>query len=189
MKLLFATPRAGESEWCSPAGPVGFFLCWRYHPNVDYELIKVVLQAITSLSIAGGFIYGAVQFRDHRRAQHVANFTKLVELQMELRRMRVDDPSLAQVYRHDVIGLKDDRAVREYFFNLMQLSVFEIVWFSYRNGQLPRDYFEGWERRMMEIASEPSFRVMMGGSNMKILHEDFHQYMLGMLGRVRERDG
>jgi hypothetical protein len=28
---------------------------------------------------------------------------------------------------------------REYFFNLMQLSVFEIVWFAARENQVPRD--------------------------------------------------
>jgi hypothetical protein len=40
-----------------------------------------------------------VQFRAARRAQNVANFAKLVEMQFELRKMRVENPSLAAVQR------------------------------------------------------------------------------------------
>ncbi len=58
--------------------------------------------------------------------------------------MRVDDPSLASVYQHDVQGMSSDREIREYFMNLMQLSVFEIVWFSHKHGQLPDDYYQSW---------------------------------------------
>ena len=155
---------------------------------MDYELIRTLLQAISSLAIAGGFIYTAIEFRKGREARHVANFSHLVELQMQLRRMRVDDPSLAEVYKHDVQGLRTDREVREYFFNLMQLSVFEIVWFSHRAGQLPQDYFTSWEKRMREIAREDSFRNMMEGPNMKILHDDFQSYVQMMVAQERERD-
>jgi hypothetical protein len=154
---------------------------------MNYELIRTALQAVSSLAIAGGFIYTSIEFRKGREARHVANFTRLVEMQMELRRMRVDDPSLANVYSHDVQGLKTDREVREYFFNLMQLSVFEIVWFSYRAKQLPRDYFESWDKRMREIAREESFRSMMEGPNMKILHDDFQAYVQAMVAQERRR--
>src|SRR4051812_24154652 len=99
--------------------------------------IQITLQSISSLAIAAGLIFTAVQFRQYRRAIHVANFTKLVELQMHLRELRVHDPSLAAVYAHDVEHLSTDQEIREYFMNLMQLSVFEIVWFSHKNGQLP----------------------------------------------------
>ncbi len=155
---------------------------------MEYELIRTLLQAISSLAIAGGFIYTAIEFRKGREARHVANFTHLVELQMQLRRMRVDDPSLADVYKHDVQGLRSDREVREYFFNLMQLSVFEIVWFSHRAGQLPQDYFHSWEKRMREITREESFRAMMEGPNMKILHDDFQDYVQRMVAQERARD-
>src|SRR5690349_13767064 len=106
--------------------------------------IQITLQSISSFAIAAGLIFTAVQFRQYRRAVHVANFSKLVEMQLHLREMRVHDPSLAAVYRHDVEHLANDREIREYFMNLMQLSVFEIVWFSHKNGQLPDDYFESW---------------------------------------------
>ena len=155
---------------------------------MDYELVRTVLQAITSFAIAGGFIYTSLEFRKSRAARHVANFTRLVEMQMELRRMRVDDPSLANVYKHDVTGLRTDREVREYFFNLMQLSVFEIVWFSFHARQLPRDYFESWDKRMREIAREESFRSMMEGPNMKILHDDFQAYVQRMVRQERQRE-
>lgn len=152
---------------------------------MDYELVRTALQAISSLAIAGGFIYTAIEFRKGRSARHVANFTRLVEMQMALRKMRVDDPSLANVYKHDVQGLRSDREIREYFFNLMQLSIFEIVWFSFRARQLPKDYFYSWDKRMREIAREESFRAMMEGPNMKILHDDFQSYMQTMVAQER----
>jgi hypothetical protein len=155
---------------------------------MDHDLIRTLLQAISSLAIAGGFIYTSIEFRKGREARHVANFTHLVELQMQLRRMRVDDPSLAGVYKHDVQGLRSEREVREYFFNLMQLSVFEIVWFSHRARQLPADYYQSWDKRMREIAREDSFRNMMEGPNMKILHDDFQAYIQRMVAEERRRD-
>lgn len=154
---------------------------------MDVELIKVSLQALSTLSLVGGVVYAAVQLRQHRSAQHVANFTKLVELQMSLRRMRVEDPSLASIYAHDVQTLTSDREIREHFLNLMQLSVFEIVWFARRHGQVPEDYYRSWVERMREIAAEPSFRRMMGSPNMKILHDDFAAYVDGMVRETPAR--
>ncbi|MBC7834657.1 MAG: hypothetical protein H7Y88_06090 [Phycisphaerales bacterium] len=145
------------------------------------QLLQVIFQSISSLAIAGGLIFTAVQFRIARRAQHVANFTKLVELQMQLRKMRVDDPSLASVYEHDVAGLNSERDIREYFMNLMQLSLFEIVWFSHRLGQLPDDYFQSWVERIKVIQTERSFRQMMNKPAMKIMHDDFQRLVLSMM--------
>ncbi|MGQ0629126.1 MAG: hypothetical protein ACT4PL_13635 [Phycisphaerales bacterium] len=144
---------------------------------MDLLEVQVALQAVSSLAIASSLIYTAIVFRNSRKAQHVANFTKLVEMQMHLREMRVSDPSLAAVYRHDVEHATTDREVREYFFNLMQLSVFEVVWFGHKHGQIPPDYFASWEKRMRDIASEPSFRLMMATTSMKIMHDEFHAHM------------
>jgi hypothetical protein len=143
--------------------------------------LQVTAQSLSALAIAGGLIYAALQFRHQRRAQHVANFTKLVEIQMHLREMRVKDPSLAKVYLHDVEHASTDREVREYFFNLMQLSVFEIVWFARRQGQVPEDYYKSWEARMRAIAAEKSFRVMMASQSMKIMHDEFQTFMQEMV--------
>jgi hypothetical protein len=139
--------------------------------------IAIVIQSITATSVAGSLVFAAYQFRHLRRAQHVANFTKMVELQMHLREMRVHDPHLARTYSHDVEYLAGDKDVREYFFNLMQLSVYEIVWFSYREGQLPEDYYRSWEKRMQAIAAEPSFRRMVSNPSMKIHHDEFQTYI------------
>lgn len=146
--------------------------------------VQLILQSISSFAIAGGLVFTAFQFRHVRKAQHVANFSKLVELQMQLRRMRVDDPSIAKVFRHDMQGLESADDVREYFFNLMQLSVYEIVWFSHQQGQIPADYYRSWERRMHEIASEPSFRKMMASPAMKIMHDDFQRYIRDLVRAV-----
>lgn len=143
--------------------------------------MQLMFQALSSLAIAGGLIYSAFQFRNYKRAQHVANFTRLVEIQLHLREMRVDDPTLARVYKHDVEHATTDAEIREYFFNLMQLSVFEIVWFAHQQGQLPDDYFNSWNVRMRAIAAEPSFRVMMESPSMKIMHDRFQTYIKQMV--------
>lgn len=153
---------------------------------MDIQTLQVVLQSVSALAIAGSLVYATVQFRHARDAQRVANFSKLVELQMDLRRMRVEDPRLAYVYKDDVKNLKDDAEVREYFFNLMQLSVFEIVWFMHRNRQLPEDYFASWAKRMQVIESEESFRRMMDNPSMKILHDEFQTYVQDMLKDARK---
>ncbi len=102
-------------------------------------------------------------------------------MQAHLREMRVTDPSLAAVYSHDAEAARTDAEVRQYFFNLMQLGVFEIVWFGHKRGQVPRDYFLSWERRMREIAAEGSFRTMMGAPSMKIMHDEFQAYVEEMV--------
>ena len=139
--------------------------------NPSWQFAALLLQSISSLSIAGGLFFAAFQFYYARKAQHVANFTKLVELQMSLRRMRVEDPTLANVYNDDVRNLESVEEIRYYFFNLMQLSLFEIAWYSHEHGQLSDEYFDSWVKRFRIIASEASFRKMMNNPSMKILHD------------------
>ncbi|MCR4340881.1 MAG: hypothetical protein NUW01_13460 [Gemmatimonadaceae bacterium] len=140
-------------------------------------LLQITLQALSSLAIAGGLIYAAVQFRSTRKAQLVANFSKLVELQYHLRELRVQDPSLAAVHAHDVEHLHSDREIREYFLNLMQLSLFEIAWYAHDHKQLSDEYFDSWVRRMGQLAREESFRKMIRSPSSKIMHDDFETYI------------
>jgi hypothetical protein len=150
---------------------------------------QILLQALSSFAIAGGLIFTALQFRSYRKAQHVANFSKLVEMQMHLRELRIHDPDLARTYQHDVVLLKSDEEIRQYFMNLMQLSVFEIVWFSYKQGQLPESYFQSWVARFRDIATEESFRRMMANPAMKILHDDFQRYVEDLVREVNAPPG
>ena len=111
-------------------------------------ILQITLQALSAFAIAGGLLYTAFQFRQARKAQAVANFAKLVEMQYQLRRLRVEHPSLASVHAHDVEHLHSEREIQEYFLNLMQLSLFEIAWYAHEHGQLPADYFHSWAKRM-----------------------------------------
>jgi hypothetical protein len=144
---------------------------------MNLQEAQLVFQSISSCAIAAGLVYTAFQFRKSRQATHVANFTELVKLQMHLREMRVNDPSLAKVYRHDMDGMENETDVRYYFFNLMQLSVFEIVWFSHRAEQIPDDYYESWLRRIKDIAHEETFQKMVKSPSMKILHDEFQRFI------------
>jgi len=139
--------------------------------------VQVGLQALTSLAIAGGLLYAAIQFRHTRKAQLVANFSKLVELQYHLRHLRVEHPELASVHARDVENLHSEREVQEYFLNLMQLSLFEIAWYAHQQGQLSDDYFDSWVNRMRQLAREESFSRMIHNPSVKIMHDDFESYV------------
>lgn len=142
-----------------------------------FQIVQLTLQALSSFAIAGGLLFTAVQFAHARKAQVVANFSKLVELQYQLRRIRVDHPDLASVHQHDVDQLHSDREVQEYFLNLMQLSLFEIAWYAHKHGQLPDDYFHSWTSRMWQVAQEQSFRRMIDNPAMKIMHDEFDDFV------------
>ncbi len=141
------------------------------------QIVQIVLQALSSFAIAGGLIFTAVQFRNARKAQLVANFSKLVELQSQLRYLRVENPSLAAVSPGDIQDHKSDREIQEYFLNLIQLSLFEIAWYAHKHGQLPPDYFDSWTTRMREVAQEPSFRRMIDSPAVKIMHDECDRYV------------
>ena len=72
-----------------------------------------------------------------------------------LRKASVTPHALASVYRDDVRNLENDDEIRFYFFNLMQLSLFEIAWYGHEHGQLSDEYFESWVKRFRIIAAEP----------------------------------
>jgi hypothetical protein len=150
-----------------------------------FQVVQLTLQALSSFAIAAGLIFTAIQFSQARKAQSVANFSKLVELQMQLRRIRVDHPELASVNPNDVQNLHSDREIQEYFLNLMQLSLFEIAWYAHRHGQLPDDYFRSWVTRMWDVAQEESFRRMIDNPAMKIMHDEFDAYVRQLLGSKR----
>jgi len=143
----------------------------------DLQILQIVLQALSSLAIAGGFLYTAIQFRQARQAQEVANFSKLVELHYELRKLRVLNPSLASVEEHDIEHLGTDREIQEYYLNLMQVSLFEIAWYAHKQHQLPDDYFNSWAKRIWQLGREKSFQRMMDNPAMKIMHDDFDTYL------------
>jgi hypothetical protein len=141
------------------------------------QLLQITLQALSSFAIAGGLIFTAIQFGQARKAQLVANFSKLVELQYQLRYIRVQHPELASVHQHDVDNLASDREIQDYFLNLMQLSLFEIAWYAHKHGQLPNDYWQSWTSRMWQVSQEASFRRMIANPSMKIMHDEFDTFV------------
>jgi hypothetical protein len=151
--------------------------------NPELQIIQITLQALSSFAIAGGLLFTAIQFRQARQAQVVANFSKLVELQYELRKLRVEHPALASVHQHDVAHLRSEREIQDYFLNLMQLSLFEIAWYAHKQHQLPDDYFHSWATRMWQVGREESFQRMIENPAMKIMHDDFDSYLRALLKR------
>ena len=147
---------------------------------MNNTMLQVMLQAVSALAVAGGLVYAALQFRGWRTAQYVANFTTLVELQLQLRKMVVEEPTLAILGA----GMSPETApdeIRGNFYNLMQVSLFEIAWFSHQHGQLPHDYFASWVASMAVVAQRPAFRTMWQSDRTKILHAGFRQYLNTLL--------
>jgi hypothetical protein len=140
------------------------------------ETFRVVLQSVTAFAYAGTVVYAALQFRGWRSAQHVANFTKLVELQLQLRTMNLNDPTLAALDSSAAPGATIEET-RGYFYNLMQLSLFEIAWFSHKHRQLDDGYFASWAASMSSIVKRPSFRSMWQSDRTKILDHRFRIYV------------
>jgi hypothetical protein len=137
---------------------------------VSTSIFHEIIQAIPVLSAAGGLLYTGWQIRGWRASQYVANFTKLVELQLQVRQMLMNDPTLGS----DAIPAEQ---MRPYFFNLIQLSLFEIAWYSHKYGQLTDDYFASWEASMASISRRAGFRTMWQSEHTKILHDGFRKYM------------
>lgn len=140
------------------------------------ETMRVVLQALSAFAYAGTLFYAALQFRGWRTSQRVANFTKLIELQLQLRSMNVNDPTLAAL-DPDAVPKGTTKEVRGYFYNLMQLSLFEIAWFSHRQGQLDEGYYESWVSFITSVVQRPSFQFMWASDRTKILDDRFRTYL------------
>jgi len=147
---------------------------------MNNTMLQVMLQAVSALAVAGGLVYAALQFRGWRTAQYVANFTTLVELQLQLRQMVVEEPTLAILGAGMSPEIVPDE-IRGYFYNLMQVSLFEIAWFSHQHGQLPHDYFASWVASMAVVVQRPALRTMWQSDRTKILHAGFRQYMNTLL--------
>jgi hypothetical protein len=144
---------------------------------VNNAILHEIVQAIPLLAAAGGLVYAALQFRGWRASQYVANFTKLIELQLQIRKMAVDDPTLRPEGTHP-------KEVRDYYYSLMQLSLFEIAWYSHKYGQLTDDYFASWEVNMRSVAKRPEFCTMWQSDRTKILHDGFRKYMETLMQEV-----
>ena len=153
---------------------------------IDWSL-PVVLQTISAPAVAGGLAYAALQFREWRNAQYVANFTKLIELQLQLRKMVVDDPTLAPIGLAVPCEARSEE-LRGFFYNLMQLSLFEIAWFSHAHGQLTDDYFASWVSNMASVARRPAFRGMWQSDAAMILHDGFRQYVGTLVASLNDSD-
>src|SRR5262249_13881446 len=147
---------------------------------VNNATFQVVLQVVSVLAVAGGLVYAALLFWGWEAGPYVADFTTLVEVQLILRQMVVEDPTLATLGAGVLPGVVPDE-IRGTFYNLMQVSLFEIAWFSHQHGQLPHDYFVSWVASMAAVAQRPAFRTMWQRDEAKILHDGFRQYMNTLL--------
>jgi hypothetical protein len=154
---------------------------------VNSAWFQFVVQFISTLGVAGGVVYAGKQLRGWRDSQYIANFTKLVQLQLEMRKMAVDDPTLA--FQSHGAPAATPRDIREDYYNLMQLRLFEIAWFTHLHGQLTDDYFNSWVAGMAEVIQRPAFKTMWDKERLKIQHSGFRDYMNEMMKQNGEVAG
>jgi hypothetical protein len=97
--------------------------------------------------------------------------------------MRVDDPQLA-LADPDAVPAGTQEEVRAYFYQLMQLSLFEIAWFSHEHRQLTDDYFRSWVNSVTVMATRQSFQAMWRSNATKIMHDRFREYMVVLVAGI-----
>ena len=151
---------------------------------MSFSVLQALLQGIPVLAAAGGLFYAALQFRGWRDSQYVANFTKLVEVQLQLRKMVVDDPILDPLGSAEPTRSPAEK-MRKYYYALMQMGVFEIAWFTHKQGQLTDDYFASWETAMASIVKYPDFHSMWQADRAKILHDGFRHYVDALIEKSK----
>jgi hypothetical protein len=95
----------------------------------------------------------------------------------------VTDPQLA-LLDPETVPAQTQEEVRSYFYELMQLSLFEIAWFSHERGQLTDDYFRSWVRSMSEMVTRRSFQSMWRSNATKIMHDRFRAYVETLVAGV-----
>jgi len=139
-------------------------------------MLQVLIQGIPLLAAAGGLVFAAMQFRGWRTTQYVANFTKLVELQLQNPKDDRGGSHLSAEGQREPTRSPAEKT-RLHSYALMQIGVFEIAWFTHKYGQLTDDYFASWEAAMVSIVKYPTFRAMWQTDQTKILHDGFRQYV------------
>src|SRR5688572_1898505 len=147
--------------------------------NPNLQLLQITLQALSAFAIAGGLLYTAFQFREARKAQSVGNFAKLVELQLQLRRMRVEHPELAAAHKADVEHLHSPAEVQAYFLSLMQLSLFEIAWYAHEQKTASRG--------LLQIVGAPHVAAGRRGELQEDARQSRHEDHARRLRHVRPR--
>ena len=143
---------------------------------MNNPMLQVVLQAVSALAVTGGAGLRGLAVSGVANRAACGEFYHAGRAAITTPQMAVEDPTLATLGA----GMSPETApdeIRGNFYNLMQVSLFEIAWFSHQHGQLPHDYFASWVASMAVVAQRPAFRTMWQSDRTKILHAGFRQYM------------
>lgn len=107
-----------------------------------------------------------------QRTIYASTYSRMIEMLKDLRAMRIEDPTLAQVYKGDTNG-KTEQEIRHHFFNLIVLSIAELLFVNRKLKLAPDRDWDNWIEAIRHLAQEPSFRAMVLGPSRKIVHPEF----------------
>jgi len=132
------------------------------------EALMLIQTIVFSLTL----IILIIQTRHLQRTIYSSNYGRMIEMLKELRVLRINDPSLAKVYAREVEGLTDEQ-IRFHFFNLIVLSILEMLYIDWSQGLISKETWEYWLDAIRKISHEKSFRDMVLRKSYKIVNPDF----------------
>lgn len=121
-----------------------------------------------------------IQTRHLQKTMYAANYGKMIEMLKDLRLLRINDPSLAKVYSKEVEGLSNED-IRYHFFNLIVLSILEMLFVDWKQGLISRETWEYWLDSIRRISAEKSFREMVLRESYKIVNPEFCRIVEGIV--------
>lgn len=148
------------------------------------ESIMIQLQTPSSLETTTLWVYGIqtlimvatvwvmiYQLGRLRKTFLSSNYGQFIALLKDLRMERVRHPDLARVYSEETEGM-DDAEIRNHFFNLIVLSIFEKVYYDKNLGLVDNDTWKFWLESMKNLCNERSFKNMILRQSYKIANPE-----------------
>jgi hypothetical protein len=124
-----------------------------------------------------------IQTRHLQRTIYSSNYGRMIEMLKELRVLRINNPSLAKVYASEVEGLTDEQ-IRFHFFNLIVLSILEMLYIDWSQGLISKETWEYWLDAIRKISHEQSFRDMVLRKSYKIVNPEFSKIVESIVCEV-----
>jgi len=111
----------------------------------------------------------------------------MIDMLKELRLLRINDPELAKVYETEIKSLSPIET-KYHFFNLIVLSILEMLYVDMKLGLITKDTWQFWLAKIRDIATEKSFRQMVLRQSYKIVNPEFCRIVEKIVKDVEQQE-
>jgi hypothetical protein len=147
------------------------------------ELLTLIQTVVLTITL----IILIIENRTLRKTIYASNYGKMIDMLKELRLLRINDPELAKVYETEVKNLSPTET-RYHFFNLIVLSILEMLFVDMKLGLITKDTWQFWLKRIQDIANEKSFRQMVLRQSYKIVNPEFCKIVEEIVKDVEQQE-